>query len=84
MYTKIEMMKVSVVLHSYLREKLPAEAKGQTVLKLEEGARIGDVIERLDLPAMVVFAVNNQIEREKERVLKDGDLLRFFRAGAGG
>lgn len=77
-------MKVSVVLHSYLREKLPAEAKGQTVLELEEGTRISDVIERLDLPEMVVFALNNQIERDQGRLLKDGDLVRFFRAGAGG
>jgi len=83
-YTKTKMMKVSVVLYSYLREKLPAEARGQTVLELEDGARIGEVIERLDLPELVVFAVNNQIEREKSRGLKDGDVLSFFRAGAGG
>jgi molybdopterin converting factor small subunit len=73
-----------VVLHSYLREKLPAEAKGQALLELEEGARIGDVIEKLDLPKMVVFALNNQIERDRQRSLKDGDLVRFFRPGAGG
>jgi molybdopterin converting factor small subunit len=73
-----------VVLHSYLREKLPAEAKGQALLELEGGARIGDVIEKLDLPEMVVFALNNQIERDRQRSLKDGDLVRFFRPGAGG
>lgn len=78
------MIKVSVVLYSYLREKLPAEAKGKTELQLQDGACIADVIARLDLPEQVTFAVNNQIEREQARRLQDGDVLRFFRAGAGG
>ena len=77
-------MKVSVVLYSYLRDKLPAEAKGQAVLELQEGASIADLIARLDLPERVVFALNNQIEREPGRELRDGDVVRFFRAGAGG
>ena len=77
-------MKVSVVLYSYLRDKLPAEAKGQATLELEDGARISDVITRLDLPEQVIFALNNQIERERGRELQDGDVVRFFRAGAGG
>ncbi|HMD89216.1 MAG TPA: MoaD/ThiS family protein [Anaerolineaceae bacterium] len=77
-------MKVSVVLYSYLRDKLPAEAKGQAVLELQEGARIADLIARLDLPERVLFALNNQIEGEASRELRDGDVVRFFRAGAGG
>jgi len=77
-------MLISITLHSVLREKLPPEAKGSTVLDLEEGARVKDVIARLDLPEHVFFAVNEQFERDPERVLHDGDGLRFFRAGAGG
>ncbi len=77
-------MKVSVILHSYLREKLPPEAQGRTILELAEGARVKDVIAQLDLPDHVIFALNEQLERDREIALKDGDALRFLRAGAGG
>jgi sulfur carrier protein ThiS len=77
-------MKVSIILHSYLREKLPPEARGRAVLELPEGARVKDVIARLDLPDHVIFALNEQLERDKEVALQDGDSLRFLRAGAGG
>jgi sulfur carrier protein ThiS len=77
-------MKVSILLHSILREKLPPEARGITVLELAGGARVKDVIEKLDLPARVGFALNEQIQRDVDQVLQDGDSLRFFRPGAGG
>jgi sulfur carrier protein ThiS len=77
-------MKVSVVLHSYLRELLPPEARGSTTLELPEGARVKDVVARLRLPDHVVFALNEHLERDRELPLKDGDALRFLRVGAGG
>jgi len=77
-------MKVSVLLHSFLREALPPEARGQAVLELPEGARVKDVVARLKLPAYAVFALNDHLERDRELPLKDGDALRFMRAGAGG
>jgi hypothetical protein len=77
-------MRVSVTLHSYLRDLLPPEAKGVTTLELPEGARVRDVVDRLKLPAYAIFALNERMERDRELPLKDGDALRFLRAGAGG
>lgn len=77
-------MKVSVILHSYLRELLPPEARGMATLELPEGARVKDVVDRLRLPDHVVFALNEHLERNRELSLKDGDALRFMRPGAGG
>jgi len=77
-------MRVSVILHSYLRDLLPPEARGMATLELPEGARVRDVIDRLKLPAYVIFALNERLERDREVALKDGDALRFLRAGAGG
>jgi hypothetical protein len=77
-------MKVSVVLHSYLRELLPPEARGMAVLELPEGATVKDVATRLHLPDHVIFALNERLERDRGVALRDGDALRFLRAGAGG
>jgi len=77
-------MRVSVILHSYLRELLPPEARGMATLELAEGARVKDVVARLHLPDHVIFALNERLERDRELALKDGDALRFLRAGAGG
>jgi len=77
-------MRVSVVLHSYLRDLLPPEARGMATLDLPEGARVKDVVARLQLPDYAIFALNERLERDRELPLKDGDALRFLRAGAGG
>lgn len=77
-------MRVTVVLHSFLRDLLPPEAKGTTVLELPEGARVKDVAAQLKLPAYALFALNDKMEKDRELPLQDGDVLRFLRAGAGG
>jgi len=77
-------MRVSVVLHSYLRDLLPPEARGVTTLELPEGARVKDVAARLGLPDHAIFALNERLARDRELPLEDGDTLRFLRAGAGG
>ena len=77
-------MRVSVILHSFLRDLLPPEAKGQVELDLPEGARVQDVVDRLKLPAYTLFALNERMEKDRSLPLKDGDALRFLRAGAGG
>jgi len=77
-------MRVSVILHSFLRELLPPEARGMATLELAEGARVKDVVAQLHLPDHVIFALNERLERDRELALKDGDALRFLRAGAGG
>ena len=77
-------MRVTVVLHSFLRDLLPPEAKGTAVLELPDGARVSDVVTRLKLPDFAQFALNDQLLRDRSLALKDGDTLRFLRAGAGG
>jgi hypothetical protein len=78
------LIKVFIILHSILREKLPPEARGRAVLELADGARVVDVIQKLDLPENALFALNEQMERDPRKVLRDQDNLRFFRTGAGG
>jgi sulfur carrier protein ThiS len=78
------MMNVQVVLHSYLREKLPPQAKGRAVVELAEGATAAELFERLGLPEHVAWAVNGVIQRDRSRILSDGDEVRVFRQGAGG
>jgi sulfur carrier protein ThiS len=77
-------MKIQVILHSYLKEKLPVEAKGRTTLDLPEGTKIKDIVTRLNLPVEALCAVNGQIEHDLNCLLSDGDELRFLWPGAGG
>jgi len=77
-------MLVTVVLHSFLRDLLPPEAKGTTVLELQAGARVSDVVARLGVPDHALFALNDRLQRDRTLALEEGDTLRFLRAGAGG
>lgn len=77
-------MKILVILHSYLRENLPAEARGQTELEIPEGSCIQDVIDLLKLPETVAVAVNAQLQRDRRCMLKEGDRVQFLRPGSGG
>ncbi|HVN53483.1 MAG TPA: hypothetical protein VMT46_04060 [Anaerolineaceae bacterium] len=78
------MIRVSVVLYSILREKLPPEARGRATLELPVGSRVADLFRHLDLPETSPWALNGALERDKERVLQDGDQFQAFRQGAGG
>jgi sulfur carrier protein ThiS len=78
------LISVRVTLHSYLQELLPPEAEGQAVLNVAEGTTISDLIHKFDLPSTVAVAVDETIERDRNRVLQDGDHVRFLRPGAGG
>ena len=77
-------MHVRVILHSYLREKLPAETRGRTVLDLPDGASAGDLFRLLDLPETAAWAVNGDLNRDLSLILHENDEVRVFRAGAGG
>jgi sulfur carrier protein ThiS len=78
------MARIRVFLHSYLREILPPEAKGQITLELPEESRIRDVIRILSIPDGSVCAVHDQIDPDRERLLHDGDELHFLRPSSGG
>lgn len=77
-------MRIQVILYSYLRERLPAEANGRVELDLPEGSPAAAVFERLDLPRQIAWAVNGVAQRDFDFVLHDGDEVRIFRQGAGG
>ncbi len=77
-------MKITVVLHSILRDKLPPKARGMAELEFDRGARVQDVLKHLDLPETVIWAINEKMDNNTSRLLQDGDTLRFLRPGAGG
>lgn len=77
-------MRVRVILYSYLRERLPAEANGRAELELPEGSPVAAVFEQLSLPRQVAWAINGVAQRDFDLVLHDGDEVRVFRQGAGG
>ena len=78
------MIRVKMTLHSYLKEFLPEELDGETALELQDGVTIDNLIHTLGLPETVAAAVNESIERDHGKELKDGDHVRFLRPGAGG
>jgi hypothetical protein len=77
-------MRVSIILYSYLREKLPPETRGRTVLELPEGSCVADAFRQLDLPAALAWSLNGSLQRDQSLPLHDGDELQAFRQGAGG
>ena len=77
-------MRIIVILHSVLREKLPPELKGKTTLELSEGVVVMDVIKQLDLPKGTSVSLNDEILQELDHPLAYGDTLRFFRRAGGG
>jgi len=77
-------MVIKILLYSVLREKLPPEKHGRTQLELPVEATVADVIAALEIPSNVVFSVNDKLECNIQRVLNDGDEIRFFRQSTGG
>jgi hypothetical protein len=77
-------MRVKVILHSVLREKLPAETKGRAVIEMPDGATVGELFDRLSLPLHVSWALNGSLQRDRFIILKPEDEVRVFRQGAGG
>jgi hypothetical protein len=77
-------MKVRVILHSYLREKLPAESMGRAEIELPPQSCIGDLFNLLGISLPVSWSLNGRLERDLSLILQDGDEVRVFRQGAGG
>ncbi|HNB51117.1 MAG TPA: MoaD/ThiS family protein [Anaerolineales bacterium] len=78
-------MQISVRLHSALREKLPAEAKGRATLTLPDGATVHNLLTHFQLQNNVVgISVNDDLEIEASHPLHDGDHVEFFRVVGGG
>ena len=77
-------MQVDVHLHGILRDQLPAEAKGRATINLDNGATVGDLLDRLDIKRRVVIALNDQHETDETYVLRDGDQLSIYTIIGGG
>ena len=77
-------MDIHLQLYSILREKLPSDAKGRTVMQLDEGATLADLLDKLGINLKVVISVNGDHEPDKSRQLRDGDHVRIFSAISGG
>jgi len=79
-------MDIHVYLHGILRDKLPSEAKGKTILTLKEGDGLSGVVAwlgQIGINRRCDLAVNGQIDLH-DVILKDGDRIDVFRAAAGG
>lgn len=80
-------MNIELRLFASLRKKLPPGApRGKCRLEVPEGATIGDVLTRMDIPRATAQMVllNGDHDRDFDRVLHDGDVLSIFPPVAGG
>lgn len=77
-------MEIHLQLYSILREKLPSDAKGGTVMQLDEGATLADLINELDIKLKVIISVNGDHEPDKSRQLREGDHVKIFSSVSGG
>ena len=76
---------VHVKLMSRFRKHLPPEAKGETDIALPRGATLSDLMEQLGIHSRVkLFAVNDEHEKDLDRVLCDGDSVRVYPFVVGG
>jgi len=78
------MLEIHLQLYSVLREKLPSDAKGRTVMQLDEDATLADLLNELGINLKVVISVNGDHEPDKSRQLRNGDHVRIFSAISGG
>ena len=77
-------MEIHIQLFSILREKLPPEAKGRTVLHVDEGTTVEDLLRILNINRRVAISINDEQERDQTRILKDGDQVKVFTSVGGG
>jgi sulfur carrier protein ThiS len=77
-------LEVYLQLYSILREKLPPEAKGKSILQLEDGATIETILKEFGITRRVVIGVNGDHEPDKSRPLRDGDHVKIFSSISGG
>ena len=78
------MIEIYIRLHGALRDKLPPEAKGRTILIMPDGAPLTAVLEQLSLHRHIEVAINDEIVDNRDIILQDGDRVEIFRPVAGG
>jgi len=77
-------LEIHLQLYSILREKLPAEANGRTVLQMNDDASLADLLAELEIARRVVISVNDTHESDMSRKLRDGDIVKIFSSVSGG
>ena len=78
------MLEIHLQLYSILREKLPPESYGQTVVQLNDGASLQNLLDKLGITRKVVISVNDVHESDVSRQLQDGDRVKIFSSISGG
>lgn len=81
---KEDILEIRVQLFSILREKLPPDLKGRTIVRVEEGATIKDLLWELNITRRVAISINDKQERDHSRILHDGDEVKIFTSIGGG
>ena len=77
-------MQVRIHLHGILRDQLPPEAKGRAIISLDDGASVGDLLEKLEIKRRVIIALNDHQEPDRSHILQDGDRLSIYTIIGGG
>ena len=75
---------MKVKLYGILRDKLPRENKGQSELDLPPQSTLQDLLNTLQITTMVKASVNDELERDLQRELQEGDDIQLFRPVGGG
>lgn len=81
---KEEILEIHLQLFSILRDILPPELKGRTVIQLNEGSTLKDLLSELDINRKVAISVNDLQERDRSYKLEDGDQVKIFTSVGGG
>jgi len=80
-------VRVELRLFANLRDRLPREARGRTTVVLPQGATVGDVVQKFQIPpalAHLVLVNGVNIEGDMNRELQSGDEISIFPPVAGG
>ena len=81
-------MWIEIKIYSRLKQylSLPPDLMGKEKLEMEEGATVGDLLKMLNIPdeLKIVVILNGISCFDKERALKEGDVLALFPLMAGG
>jgi len=83
-YQQKDILEIHLQLFSILRDKLPPDLKGRTVIQLNEGSTLKDLLTEFDINRRVAFSVNGDQERDHTRELLDGDKVKIFTSVGGG
>jgi thiamine biosynthesis protein ThiS len=83
-FPKEEILEIHLQLFSILRDILPPELNGRTVIQLNEGSTLKDLLTELDINRRVAISVNDVQERNRSLMLKNGDKVKIFTSVGGG